>query len=123
MAHNLSADVLLGGADLSPTELSLAFDRYKAALSDVTEKNVSRDEFAEFKATGKVSFEDTPRNPYESLTKALSADTMKGLSSDAVASITAALETVKASTPDLMKDFTLTSPIPSGAVAFDLEAP
>lgn len=123
MAHNLSADVLLGGADLSPADLSVAFDRYKAALDGATEKSVTRDEFAEFKASGTIDFGSAPRNPMESLTKALNADVAKGLSPDAVASITAALEQVKGTNPDLMKDFTLTSPIPSGAVAFDLEAP
>lgn len=123
MAHNLSADVLLGGADMSPADMSIAFDAYKASLSNITEKAVSRDEFAKFKATGVIDFVPEARNPYESMTKALAADAGKGLSAEALASITSALESAKATTPDLMKDFTLSSPIPSGAVAFDLEAP
>jgi hypothetical protein len=123
MALNLSADTLLGGADLSPADMSLQFDTYLSKLDAVAQKSVSREEFAQFKSTGTIDFAPSPRTPYEALTKTLTGDIAKGVSAESLASIQEMLETAKASNADLTKDFNLTSPIPSGAVAFDLEAP
>lgn len=47
----------------------------------------------------------------------------KGMAPDALASLTTALEAQRSAGADLVKDITLTSPISTGLVAFDLEAP
>lgn len=125
MAHGatMSAEDLFGGRKLSDADLSLKFDTFLKAVSSMPEKELSKEEFAMFRGGGGVDFAPRARTPYDSITKALAADVEKGLSPDAVASITGALEQLKAQQPDLTKDFNLTSPIPSGAVAFDLQAP
>lgn len=47
----------------------------------------------------------------------------KGMSPDALASLNSALESQRGVGADIVKDLTLTSPISTGLVAFDLEAP
>lgn len=124
MAHNLSADALLGGTEMSPIELSQRFDEFKTSLADMPQKVLSQDDILKFMGGGGIDYAPTPTNPYEAMKKALSSpDVTKGMSDSALASIMATLESVKVQTPDVMKDFNLTTPIPSGAVAFDLQAP
>lgn len=47
----------------------------------------------------------------------------KGMAPDALASLTSALEAQRTMSADLVKDITLTSPVSTGLVAYDLEAP
>lgn len=121
----LSADQLIGGRQASDEELSTRWDRYLNKLNGMRTKQLSRDEYARFKSEGVASFDPTPANAYDVMVQALGANPhlAKGLDANSLASIKATLESMKASAPDLTKDFNLTSPIPSGAVAFDLEAP
>lgn len=51
------------------------------------------------------------------------ASLTKGMSADALSSLQSALEAQRASGADIVKDLTLTNPISTGLVAYDLEAP
>jgi hypothetical protein len=118
----LTPSTLFGGRDMDSAELSKTFDRFLGKLNETPEKNLTREEVIRFRTEG-VDFSATPTNAFEALTKTLNAQATKGLDANSLASIQASLEQLKSTSPDLMKDFNLTSPIPTGAVAFDLEAP
>src|SRR5207302_5247434 len=71
-----------------------------------------------------IDFSSRPTSAYGVLTKALEAPELtKGISAEALASVTDALDQLKAQQPDLVKDITTSSPVSTGLVAFDLEAP
>ena len=120
-------DLFEGRTKLTPTELSERFDAYHDALnkSDAAKRSVTPDEWMAFKSTPGATLDlstPPPRTGMEVLTKALgSAELVKSMSPDALASVTAALAGVEH--PDLQKDFTLTSPVSTGLVMYDLEAP
>ena len=110
---------------LSKAEVSVRFDELVSSIGTMPEKELSREEIVtSFRAGQPVDFSRQPANAYEHIQKALSApDLIKGLSADALASITNALDSLKSQQPDLVKDITTGSPISTGLVAFDLEGP
>ncbi len=110
---------------LSKAEVSERFDELTKSIEFVPTRELSREDIVlSFKAGQPVSFDERPATAYDVLTKALnSPDLVKGLSADSLASITNALDGLKSQTPDLVKDINLTSPVGTGLVAFDLEAP
>jgi hypothetical protein len=110
---------------LSKAEVSERFDELTKSLGAMPERELSREEIVtSFKNGAPIDFSDRPANAYEVLTRALSsADVAKSMSPDSLASIVDALDGLKSQTPDLVKDINLTSPVGTGLVAFDLEAP
>lgn len=130
MALPTNLEQLFGGSPeapkLSASDVSVRFDELTKALEATPARVVSREEIVSAKADGRpIMFgDDGPATTaYGALVKALTPEATKGMSPEAVASVQAALEQMKASTPDLVKDLTLTSPVSTGLVAFDLEAP
>jgi hypothetical protein len=118
---------LFGGAPdaprLSPAEVATRFDEFLSKVDSAPQRTITREEAAALGSGSSVSF-DAPETPYASLTKALAAPSIvKSMSAESLASVTATLEQLKAQVPDLAKDISLTSPVSTGLVAFDLEAP
>jgi len=71
-----------------------------------------------------VSMPSAPLTPTYAIESVLNNESVvKSMSPDALASLTSALETQRGISGDLVKDITLTSPISTGLVAYDLEAP
>jgi len=65
-----------------------------------------------------------PASPVAAIAGLLANDEMtKSMSPDTLASLTSALDAQRSAGQDIVKDLTLTSPIATGLVAFDLEAP
>ena len=62
----------------------------------------------------------SPMQDLSLVTKGLDALITKGVGGDVISSLKASLDAAQA---DLVKDFTLTSPLATGYVAYDLEAP
>jgi hypothetical protein len=112
-------------AKLSKAEVSERFDDLVKSISEIPERELTREEIVtSFKAGTPVDFGPRPTNAYEYMSKALnSPELLKSMSPDAVASVAAALDSLRAQQPDMVKDINLTSPIGTGLVAFDLEAP
>ncbi|MFJ8606366.1 hypothetical protein ACIRH0_04130 [Streptomyces sp. NPDC093675] len=110
---------------LSSTEVSRRFDDLMKALDTAPTRTLTQADIAQAFGEGRgISFENNqPTTAFEALTKSLQGDVAKAISPDALASITSALEALKADQPDLMKDLTTSSPIGTGLVAYDLEAP
>lgn len=123
------ADVLFGDTPeappLSKAEVSTRFDALMDAVGSVPTRVLGPGDVVEaFRGGRGISFEQQPTTVYAALTKALDApDITKGLSADALASVNAALTELKSQQPDLVKDISNTSPLSTGLVAFDLEAP
>ncbi|MFJ5217174.1 hypothetical protein ACIP98_20930 [Streptomyces sp. NPDC088354] len=111
--------------ELSKAEVSRRFDELMATIDSLPTRHVGASEVAQAFGEGRgIDFGARPGNAFEALTKALDGpDIAKAMSSDALASVTSALEALKAEQPDLMKDITPSSPIGTGLVAYDLEAP
>ncbi|MGW1525450.1 hypothetical protein [Streptomyces sp. NPDC002159] len=110
---------------LSSTEVSRRFDDLMKALDTAPTRMLTQADIAQAFGEGRgISFEtNQPTTAFEALTKSLQGDVAKAISPDALASVTSALEALKADQPDLMKDLTTSSPIGTGLVAYDLEAP
>ncbi len=69
-------------------------------------------------------FEAPPANPVDTLSKALdNPDLTKAISPEVMDSVRAQLAQSTGAMADLQKDFSLTSPLSTGYVAYDLEAP
>jgi hypothetical protein len=112
------------GQKLSNVEISRRFDDLMKAVDSAPTRVLTREEIAtSFGQGAAIDFSQHPATAYDALSKALSPDLRKGLSSETLASVTQALEGLKAQSPDLVKDVSLTSPLSTGLVAFDLEAP
>lgn len=91
-----------------PVSIAEAFDAYKAALAD-----------APARALGPGSGLGGDTSPAGALTKALADPTIaKAVSAETLASVQQQLATA-----DVTKDITLTGPLASGLVAYDLERP
>jgi hypothetical protein len=124
-----NVDILFGESPdaptLSKTELSNRFDRLMGAIDAAPSRTVGPNDMVQAFSQGHgLDFSPQPTNAFGMLTKALEApELVKGISADALASVTGALAELKAQQPDLVKDITLTSPVSSGLVAFDLESP
>lgn len=113
------ADVIkaqdLHGVD-NPRELAEKHDAYLSELGNAIGKGMR----GETVAPGMVA----PINPTQAIENIVSNPAItKGMSPDALASLNSALESQRGIGADIVKDLTLTSPISTGLVAFDLEAP
>src|SRR5581483_1095110 len=110
---------------LSDADVSVRFDELMKAIDGAPSRMLSREEVATSFGNGRpVDFRSTqPATAYEALSKALTPDMQKGLSAESLASVQNALDQLKSQAPDLVKDLTLSSPVSTGLVAFDLEAP
>jgi hypothetical protein len=110
---------------LSKAEVSERFDELTKSLSAMPERELTREEIVtSFKAGQPIDFSDKPASVYDVLTRALSSpDIVKSMSADSLASIVDALDGLKSQTPDMVKDISLTNPVGTGLVAFDLEGP
>jgi hypothetical protein len=120
-------ELMFGGSPdapkLSPREVSERFDDLMKAVSTAPERSVDRQEMAGLSKGQPILF-DQPTTAYGVLEQAMAtAEFTKGLSADALASVQGSLATLKDTQPELVKDLTLTSPLSTGLVAFDLEAP
>jgi hypothetical protein len=129
MALPANLELLFGDSPdapkLSKAEVSIRFDELTKSITDVPTRELSREDIVNsFKAGQPVDFSPRPTTAYGYLEKALGAPELsKSMSPEALASIAGALDALKAQTPDLVKDINLTSPVGTGLVAFDLEAP
>jgi hypothetical protein len=104
----------------SPAARAERLDALKAAL-DVSAAKTARGEFRW--SPGEDSAEHIEA-PLDSLTKAISDPALaKSMDPAVLASLTAAVAGQKAVSADLAKDISLTSPLASGLVPYDLEAP
>ncbi|MER7968103.1 hypothetical protein ABTX35_03650 [Streptomyces sp. NPDC096080] len=110
---------------LTKAEVSRRFDELMSALDQAPTRVVDQAVIAQSFGEGRgISFDTSgPATAFDALSKAISPEMAKALSPDALASVTSALDALKADQPDLMKDITTTSPLSSGLVAYDLEAP
>ena len=123
------AEVLFGDSPeapvLSKAEVSQRFDELMGAVEHAPSRTLGPQDVVQAFSEGRgISFEQQPTTAYGALTKSLaSPDIAKGLSPEALASITGALDELKSQQPDLVKDITTSSPVSGGLVAFDLEAP
>lgn len=110
---------------LTKAELSTRFDNLMTAIDNAPTRTLGpQDVVSSFAAGRGIDFTPQPTNAFGVISKALEApELVKGISADALASVTEALVQLKAQQPDLVKDLTLTSPVTNGLVAFDLEAP
>jgi hypothetical protein len=124
-----NAEVLFGDSPdapkLSKAEVATRFDGLmKAVDASPTRTLGPQDVVGAFREGRGIDFTARPTSAYGALTKALQAPELtKGISAEALASVTDALDQLKSQQPDLVKDITTGSPISSGLVAFDLEAP
>jgi hypothetical protein len=108
---------------LSAKEVSIRFDELMKAVENVQTRTVSRQEMAGLGEGQPLSFTG-PTTAYGALEELMASPQItKGLSADALASVTSSLATLKDQQPELVKDLSLTSPLSTGLVAFDLEAP
>lgn len=129
MALPANVELLFGDAPeapkLSKAEVSERFDTLVKSIKNVPERELTREEIVtSFKAGSPIDFTPRPTSAYGFMEKALhSPELMKSMSPDAVASVAQALESLKGQQPDLVKDISLTSPVGTGLVAFDLEDP
>jgi hypothetical protein len=103
--------------DLEPKERASAFGDYKKALNDA---EVFQGEDVVKMLQG-IQPGPSPTKQLESLLA--SGALSKSLSADAIASLQTELTTAKQLQDDMIKDITLTSPLSTGLVAYDLEAP
>jgi hypothetical protein len=124
-----NAETLFGESPDAPrlpkAEVATRFDALMKAVDSAPMRTLGpQDVTAAFAAGHGIDFTTQPTTAYGTLTKALQTpDLVKGISPEALASVTSALEELKAQQPDLVKDITTSSPLSTGLVAFDLEAP
>jgi hypothetical protein len=122
------------GDRLSNAEVSKRWDDYVTKVENAASLQINPGQIAGLKsgeplfrdghAVSGAELEDVhARAVSEALHKAMTPDLIKANGGDRVASITAAMETVKAQIPDITKDVSLSSPLSTGLVAYDLEAP
>src|SRR6266511_2192059 len=86
----------------------------KAAVAD-SEARTQRGEFTYLPGRMHADHPETPTMLLDRLTKSVDPDTLAGVAGQ--------LEQLKASMADLGKDLTLTSPLSTGLIPYDLEAP
>jgi hypothetical protein len=108
---------------LPPAEVARRFDELMKAVSTTREREVTRQEMAGLGKGESLTF-NGPTTAWDALESAWQSPVItKGLSADALESVSQSLATLKAAQPELTKDLTLTTPLSTGLVAFDLEAP
>lgn len=123
----IAAEELFGGeTGLSNADLSRRYDDFMAKLDAPPTRRIGPENLPESTGHG-IDFTKTdpvPVTPFGELQKAaLNPDLVKALSPDQQAALVSALDTLKAQVPDLVKDISTSSPISTGLVVFDLEAP
>lgn len=106
--------------DISPKEAAARHEEYVAALA----KSASAPLDASRVMGGAPVAPLAPATPTAAIESILGNDDLvKSMSADALASLNTALESQRTASADIVKDLTLTSPLATGLVAFDLEAP
>jgi hypothetical protein len=106
--------------DLSPREAAARHEEYLGALS----KSIANPVDAGSMIQGAPMKAVAPQSPTAAIEAVLGNDSVvKSMAPEALASLNSALESQRAIGQDIVKDLTLTSPISTGLVAFDLEAP
>lgn len=128
MALPANTEIMFGrdmaSGKLSDAEVSVHFDDLMKAIDAAPSRVISREDMASGFGQASIDFNQTrPASAYDALSKAITPDMAKGMSAEALASVNSALDALKSQQPDLVKDLTLTSPLSSGLVAYDLEAP
>ena len=122
------AQVLFGDAPearaLSNAEVSERFDELMKALDTAPTRTLHQADIAAAFGEGRgISFDSGPATAYDALSKAITPEMSKAISPDTLSSVQSMLESLKTAQPDLMKDLTTSSPVSTGLVAYDLEAP
>lgn len=130
MANLPSVDELFADPNLTPADKSRMRDEYISKLENAPSVNIDRttpmphqmgDAARGFDFTAAAS---RPRTVQATIERAIQTpEITKALSPDALNSLTAALAQLQVQVPDITKDISLTSPVGTGLVAFDLEAP
>ena len=104
--------------DLSPKEAAARHEDYLSALNKSASAPI--DPMHMMGASAPVA----PQSASSAIEAVLGNESMvKSMAPEALASLNTALEAQRSNGADIVKDLTLTSPISSGLVAFDLEAP
>ncbi|HVN52074.1 MAG TPA: hypothetical protein VMT43_11600, partial [Acidimicrobiales bacterium] len=109
---------LFSGID-KPADRARAMEEFKSELTKTTRST----------AEGRASFDGpmaifSQANPTAALEGILSNESIsKALTADQLSSLTTSVEQAKAAMGELTKDLTLTSPLSTGFVPYDLEAP
>lgn len=116
---------LLFEPGLSPAEVSKEYDNFLAKCDQVATRQITPSQLPHFNGGVGIDFSGpapTSRTPIGDLEKAAAdPDLVKALSPEHLSALTAAIAATKAQVPDLVKDISLTSPISTGIVAYDLE--
>ena len=106
--------------DLSPRDAAARHEEYLGALTKSNSKPIDAGSMIQGAPMQAVA----PQSPSAAIEAVLGNESLvKSMAPDALASLNSALESQRAIGQDIVKDLTLTSPISSGLVAFDLEAP
>lgn len=106
--------------DLSPKEAAARHEEYLGELSKANSKPIDAGSMIQGSPMPAVA----PQSPSAAIEAVLGNESMvKSMAPEALASLNTALEAQRANGADIVKDLTLTSPISTGLVAFDLEAP
>jgi hypothetical protein len=106
--------------DLSPREAAARHEEYLGELTKSNSKPISAGSMIQGSPMAALA----PQSPSAAIEAVLGNESMvKSMAPEALASLNSALESQRAIGADIVKDLTLTSPISTGLVAFDLEAP
>jgi hypothetical protein len=106
--------------DLSPREAAARHEEYLGALTKSNSNPIDAGSMIQGTPMRAVA----PQSPSAAIEAVLGNESMvKSMAPEALASLNTALEAQRANGADIVKDLTLTSPINTGLVAFDLEAP
>lgn len=117
-------DLMFDDPSLSAADKARRRDEFLNKLENAAEVVVPRGGMPHQNGGHGIDFSagSQPRTALGFLQKAASSpEIVKGLSPDALSSLTSALAALQ--TPDITKDLSLTSPLSTGYVAYDLEAP
>jgi hypothetical protein len=106
--------------DLSPREAAARHEEYLGELTKSNSKPIDAGSMIQGSPMAAIA----PQSPSAAIEAVLGNESMvKSMAPEALASLNSALESQRAIGQDIVKDLTLTSPISTGLVAFDLEAP
>jgi hypothetical protein len=115
---------LLFEPGVSPAEVATRYDELLAKCDGAATRSIQPHQLPEHTGMG-IDFSTgatSARTPIAELEKALAGDMLtKSVSPDQLATLTSALDVLKAQVPDLVKDISPTSPIASGLQLYDLE--
>ena len=107
----------------SPKDVALKFEAFKEALNEAPNTHRGDVRLESNAQTGGQMLVKS-ENAAATLTRLLdSPDVGKAVGADLLSSVRTALDAARESQGDIVKDFTLTSPLSTGYVAYDLEAP